>query len=347
MEEEQSVINVVKKTEPAVVSVIITKEVPVYERSPQSSYADPFSSLFDQQYAQRKPAGTQKREIGGGTAFFISPDGLLLTNKHVVNDAKAEYAIFLNDGRTLTATVAARDPLNDIALLKVNGKDFPFIAISKDEPALGQTAIAIGNALAEFRNTVSKGVISGLGRSITAGDPYAGQMEELSRIIQTDAAINQGNSGGPLLNLRGEVLGMNTAVAGSAQNIAFAIPAEDLIRVLDSYRTYGRIVHPYIGVRYVLITKALQEKNTLAYDYGALVIAGQEGDPAVLPGSPAAKAGLKENDIILEVDGIKLTEDTSLQALVLQKNPGDTMNLKIARQGREEMIAVKLEERND
>jgi serine protease Do len=344
--EEQAVIDVVKQTEPAVVSVVISKDVPKMEQYFEDAPIDPFFAPFNLQIPRLRQNGTELRQIGGGTAFFVSSDGLLLTNKHVVSDERAEYTVYLNDGRELKATVAGRDPTNDVALLKVEGSNFPYLRITSEEPTLGQTVIAIGNALAEFRNTVSRGVVSGLQRSIMAGDPYGGQVEQLSRIIQTDAAINQGNSGGPLLNLHGEVLGMNTAVAaGSAQNIAFAIPAEDLARVLKSYQQYKRIVRPYIGIRYTIINDELKAKNNLAYDYGVLVSRGDgQDEPAIIPGSPADKAGIVENDVILEVDGQKLTDETSLQALVQRKMPGDKVRLKIAHQGQEKTVEVTLDE---
>ena len=203
--------------------------------------------------------------------------------------------MLLNDGTKLAATVATRDPGNDIALLKVNGAGFTALPLAEDEPALGQTVIAIGNALGEFRNTVSRGVISGLKRSISAGSSLGGGTEHLESIIQTDAAINNGNSGGPLLDLAGRVVGMNTAVAAGAQNIGFAIPASDLWRAIESYERHGRIVKTYLGIRYTPITEELREQNDIAEEYGVLIMRGETPDePAVLPGSPAQEAGLRE-----------------------------------------------------
>jgi serine protease Do len=347
------IVRTVKSADPAVVSVIISKDVPVVERRGRllpDPFADPF--FFQTPQASQSPStgapATQKQEIGGGTAFFVSADGLLLTNKHVVEDPGAQYTVFLNDGRKLTANVVGRDPVNDIALLKVAGSGFPFIPLTTAaaEPVLGETVVAIGNALGEFRNTVSVGVVSGLERSITAGGLLSGQSEELSNIIQTDAAINEGNSGGPLLDLQGNVVGMNTAVAGDAQNIAFAIPVRDLAVTLQSYQKYGRIVRPYAGIRYAPMTKEYQDKNHLPYDYGVIAIGGGTVDePAVVPGSPADKAGLQEGDIVLEADGKKLTEDVSFSALVQRKQPGDTMQLKVYHKGQEKTVTITLEER--
>ncbi len=342
---QSPVVRTVQAAEPAVVSVIISKDVPVIERSYRES-GDPFLDQFGFQFPQYIERGTELREVGGGTAFFIREDGLLMTNRHVVSDEDAEYTVFLNDGRKLKATVVARDPSNDVALLKVDGSGFPFLRLSDaGEPALGQTVVAIGNALGEFRNTVSVGVVSGLQRSILAGGLLGEDTEELTSIIQTDAAINQGNSGGPLLDLHGNVIGMNTAVAGGAQNIAFAIPASDLMRSVKSYQQYGRIVRPSLGVRYAPVTPDVQKEKNLSVEYGALVIKGdQNNEPAILPGSAADKAGIKEGDVILEADGKKLTPDVSLVSIVQRKLPGDTLTLKILRGGKETDVTVTLEE---
>lgn len=336
-QEETTVVHAVELSEPSVVSVIITKDLPILKRYYEEG---PFGLRFPQ-YRQE---GTQPQEIGGGTAFFVSNDGLLMTNRHVVEDSEASYTVLLNDGTRKEATVLARDPTNDIALLHIDGNGFPALHFSDEKPTLGQTVVAIGNALGEFRNTVSVGVISGLQRSITAGD-RTGTSEQLSSIIQTDAAINPGNSGGPLLTTKGEVIGMNTAVAASAQNIGFAIPVQDLKRVLQSYEQYGRIVRPYIGIRYAPITEEIQKQNNLPYDYGVLVVRGDTAtDLAVIPGSPADKAGIAENDIILEADGQKLTLETSLASIVQHKQPGDAVTLKIYHKGAVKDVTVKIEE---
>lgn len=354
IEQESAVVDTVEHVEDAVVSVVITKDLPVieryFERAPfndsfERFFSDPFFSPFDLQVPRYRERGTERKEVGGGTAFFISSDGLLLTNKHVVDDEEAEYTVILNDGRKLAAEVVTQHPGTDIALLKVEGKDFPYLKLSEEEPKLGQTVIAIGNALAEFRNTVSVGVISGLSRSITAGSVLGGMTEQLDHIIQTDAAINHGNSGGPLLTLRGEVIGMNTAIAGGAQNIGFAIPASDLRNAVKSYEEHGKIIQAYLGVRYIPITEELKEKNKLSNDYGVLIARGETAtDLAVIPGSPADKAGLQENDIILEADGEKLTPEMSLASIVRRKAPGDTLVLKIVSKGKEKDVTVTLEE---
>lgn len=335
-----SVMKTVGSVKDAVVSVTVTRDVPVMER--YQSDDSPFGMFQMPQLRQR---GTRQQEVGGGTAFFVSSDGLLMTNRHVADDDKATYTVLLNDGRKLTAKVVATHPSNDIAFLKVDGGGFPFLEISQAEAQLGQPVIAIGNALGEFRNTVSVGVVSGLGRSITAGSFYGSDAEQLDSIIQTDAAINQGNSGGPLIGDDGTVIGMNTAVATDAQNIGFAIPASDLRSALASYREHGRIVLPYIGVRYMPVTKELKDRNKLDVDYGVLVLRGDTAeDLAVVPGSPADKAGIRENDIILDVDGVKLTEETGLAGIIRRKSAGDQVKLKVLSRGKEREVTVVLEE---
>lgn len=339
--QERAVIAAVREAEPAVVSVIISKDLPVLEQ-----YFEEIPGPFGFQIPRVRQNGTERRDVGGGTAFFVSDNGLLMTNKHVVSDEEADYTVLLNDGRRLDAKVIARDPLTDIALLRVEGSGFPALSLApSDNLVLGQTAIAIGNALAEFRNTVSTGVVSGLQRSITAGSTREGT-ERLSRIIQTDAAINAGNSGGPLLNSRGEVIGMNTAVAVGAQNIGFAIPVQDLRRALKSFADNGRIVRPYIGVRYVPVTQELREEADVRidHDYGVVVLPGDEGEPAVIDGSPAAKAGLREGDLILKVDGEAITLERPLADFIAAHLPGERITLTVDRGGNVLDMEVTLEE---
>jgi serine protease Do len=209
---------------------------------------------------------------------------------------------------------------------------------------IGQTVIAIGNALGEFRNTVSVGVISGLGRTVTASG--GGTAETLEDIIQTDAAINAGNSGGPLLNLKGEVIGMNTAMASGAENIGFALPINKAKKAIEQVKTQGKIVYPFLGVRYVLITDTIQKDNNLGASYGAWITSGDK-EPAVTPESAAETAGLKEGDIILEFNNEKITADNSLAKMIMNYNPGDKITLKILRKGEEKTIEATLGERSE
>lgn len=342
---EATVIDVVKKATPAVVSIVITKDVPILERSFDSFFGDPFSSPFGFQVPQLRQRGTQKQEIGGGSGFIVSADGLIITNRHVVSQTDAEYTVFTNDGTKYEATVVARDPVQDLAVLRIKATNLPFLQFAaSDRLQVGQTVIAIGNALGEFQNTVSVGVVSGLARSITAGDGR-GALEQLSNVIQTDAAINVGNSGGPLLDLHGAVVGVNVAVAQGSENVGFALPGNQARAVVESVQKTGRIVRPFIGVRYIPITPALKEKNKLSVDYGVLVSRGETAqDLAVIPGSPAAKAGIVEGDIILEADGKKLTTDTGLGSIIAGKNVGDRLRLLMLHQGQQKTVEVTLGE---
>ncbi len=349
--QEQQVINVVKKASPAVVSIIVTKDLPILERygggSPFEEFFGPnsdFFSPFEFNIPQYRQKGTQKQEVGGGTGFIVSADGLILTNKHVVSDEEAEYTVLTNEGEKIPAKVLARDPFQDIAIIKIEKSDLPIVSLGDSEKLeIGQTVIVIGNALGEFRNTVSVGVISGLQRNVVASG--GGTSEEIENVIQTDAAINPGNSGGPLLNLRGEVIGINVAMASGAENIGFSIPINVAKKSLNDVKEKGRISYPYLGIRYVPITKEIQEKNNLPYDFGALVQRGEKiGDLAVIPGSPADKAGIQENDIILEMDGKKITEDNPLAKIVQKYKVGDEITLKIWHKGTEKTLKVILEE---
>ena len=351
--QEEAIIDAVKTFSPAVVSIVITKEVPIIEQY----YYNPFPEFGQEfQIPGYRQQGTQKQEVGGGTGFIVSEDGMILTNKHVVLDTEAEYSVLTNDGKNYPAKVLARDPVQDLAVIKIDQEKavnsqgnfsltkFPFVKLGdSDTLQIGQTVIAIGNALGEFRNTVSVGVVSGLGRSITASG--GGLSETIEDVIQTDAAINQGNSGGPLLNLRGEVIGINTAIVQGAQNIGFAIPINKAKRDIEQIKTTGKIVYPYLGVRYVLVTEKIKEDNNLSVDYGAWITKGEKGEEAVTTGSAAEKAGLKENDIILEFNGEKITTDNSLSKVIQKYNPGDKVVLKILKDKEEKLIQVTLEER--
>jgi serine protease Do len=346
--QEYFVVDTVKKTNPAVVSIIISQQVPKYE-----AYVDPnqqnnpFGYLFpgfpgfNLNIPQYRQNGTEKKEIGGGSGFFVSSDGLIVTNKHVVDQTNAEYTVFTNDGKKHEAKVIARDPVLDIALIKIEGIGFPYLSLgNSDSLDVGQSVIAIGNALGEYRNTVSVGVVSGLARSITAGD-NSGNSEVLDHVIQTDAAINPGNSGGPLLNLEGEVIGVNVAIAEDSQNVGFALPINSVKGAINSVKLTGKIIRPYLGVRYVVIDAEMKDKNNLTVDYGVLVKAGATASGlAVIPGSPADKAGIVENDIILEIDGVKLDEKTSLASIIREKNVGQVINLKILHKGTEKMFQL-------
>lgn len=344
---EGLVVEAVKKANPAVVAITISKNVPVGRRYALPS---PFSDFFSLIPPYQNPGqGTQKQDIGGGSGFLVSADGYVVTNRHVVADEEAEYTVFTNDGEKHSAAVVAQDSALDLALLKIEGDNYPYLGFGdSDQLVVGQTAIAIGNALGEFRNTVSVGVISGLSRSIVAGS-LTGQAEALDQVIQTDAAINSGNSGGPLLNLAGEVIGINVAMAsGAAESIGFALPANEVKNAVATVVAGGKIVRPYLGVRYIPVTEQLKTKNNLPFDYGVLVARGQTtADLAVIPGSPADKAGIVENDLILEVDGVKLTAEKPLSSIIRSKKVGDSLALKLWHRGAARNVKVLLEAMGD
>ena len=351
LRQDELIVQVVEQASPAVVSVVATKDVPVIERF----FVDPFGgdALFKQFFGdegsgfripQFRQKGTEKQEVSSGTGFIVSSEGHIITNRHVVLDQEADYTVLLNDGRKKPARVLARDPLQDLAVLKIEGVGYASVRLGDSSKVkIGQTVIAIGNALGEFRNTVSVGVISGLHRTVVAGGAGASR-ETLQELIQTDAAINPGNSGGPLLNLRGEVIGINTAVAHGAENIGFALPINKAKRDLENVKQHGRIIYPFLGVRYRVITKEFAEEKKLGREYGVLLI-GAEGEPAVTPGSPAEKAGLKEGDIILELNAEPIDPDHALASLLEKYQVGQEVALKVFREGKEFAAKVMLEER--
>jgi len=349
VDEQSQVVEVVKKASPAVVSIVATAEIPTFENYFDVPFGVPqgFEEFFG--VPRRRQNGTQEQKIGAGTGFLVSSDGYIITNKHVVNEKDADYTVYLNNeankGEKIKAQVVARDPKNDLAVLKIDKKNLPFLEFSDSgKLQVGQTVITIGYALGEFDNTVSKGVISGLSRSITAGGGFA-RAENLKNLIQTDAAINPGNSGGPMLDIDGNVIGVNVAMA-SAENIGFAILGNEAKDVFEQVRNTGSIKAKetaFLGVRYMIITKDLKTENSLPYEYGALVTRGEkQTDLAVTPGSPADKAGIVENDIILEVDGKKVGERNQLVDLIAGHKPGDEVSLKIYHKGEEKDIKVTL-----
>jgi serine protease Do len=342
--DDQTIVNLVERNATGVVSIVISKDVPKVRNFFQNPF---FLDPFDMRGQEGQGSGsTQKRQIGSGSGFLVSQDGLVVTNKHVVSDTDAEYTVITSDGEEHSAKVLARDPMHDIAVLKIDGNDFPSLDLGdSDQVKVGQTVIAIGNPLGEFANSVTRGIISGVKREVSAGSGF-GQSEHLSDIFQTDAAINPGNSGGPLFNLSGEVVGVNVAMAQGAENIAFALPINQVKRIVEQVQKTGKISTPYIGVRYLILNEAIAKENNLPLDHGALVIRGEKmTDFAVIPGSPADKAGIVENDILLSIDGMKIDEKHQLANLISEKNVGDEVTLEVWHKGETKKVQVKLEER--
>lgn len=321
VEESNAIIDAANKVSPAVVSIKQKRTV---------------QDIF----------GQTVEEEAAGTGFIITNDGLILTNKHVVSDAGSTYTVIMADGTTYDAKVQSSDPFQDLAVVKIDAKNLPVVELGdSDQLKVGQWVVAIGNALGRFENSVTAGVVSARNRKIEASDENGSNSESMDGMIQTDAAINAGNSGGPLINLKGQVIGINTAVASDAQSVGFAIPINDAKSAIDSIKKTGRIVRPYLGVRYVPITKDIAKEANLPVDYGALIKGGTSiTELAVIPGSPADKAGLVENDIILEVNGEKIDQNNSLIKLIQQYKVGDEVELKVQSKGKEKTAKVKLEE---
>lgn len=313
LEEGSAFIDTTNKVKPAVVSI-----------SSEITIEDFFGRVVSQQ--------------GGGTGFIITADGLIVTNKHVVSDDGAKYTVFLNDGRSFEAKVLARDPFNDLAVIKIEERGLPTVELGdSDNLKVGQWVVAIGNALGQFENSVTVGVVSAKERTIEVENG-----ERLEGLLQTDAAINQGNSGGPLVNLKGQVVGINTAVAakGFAEGIGFAIPINTVKTAIDQVVVSGKIVRPYIGIRYIPVTKDVAERFDLSSDHGVWLATRN----SILAGSPAEKADLMQNDIIVEFDGKEINENQTLAKLLLKFKPGDTVTLTVLRSAKQEKIELTLSE---
>ena len=315
--EGEVVAQIAKDVSPSVVSIVV-------ESTRQTSFFGPVE------------------QEGAGTGIIISKDGYVLTNKHVIGESATKVNVVANDGTTYEdVRVVGRDPVNDIAFLKIQNVDNLTPAKLGDSSNLvvGSRVVAIGNALGQFQATVTSGIISGVNRSVLAGDETSS--EQLSNLIQTDAAINPGNSGGPLVSITGEVIGINTAVSQGAEGIGFAIPINEARGLIRGVLETGSIERAYLGVRYVMLSPEIAKYYELEQTNGAYIISGSEGS-AVASGSPADKAGLKEGDIITKVNGVTLDASTSLVSELSQFAPDDSVKLTILRDGREQTITVTL-----
>jgi serine protease Do len=323
VQEGEVIANVAEEVGPSVVSIVTSQQ----------------SSVNSAYY------GTRTRTTqAAGTGLIIDSNGLILTNKHVVAEGITKLEVVTSDGtRYEDVDVIGRDSLNDLAILKVKDpKNFKAAQLAdSDNVRTGQKVIAIGNALGQFQNTVTSGIISGLGRPVEAGDESGSATEQLTNLFQTDAAINSGNSGGPLLNYNGEVIGINTAIAADAQNIGFAIPINEAKGIIETVKTTGKLTRAYLGVQYVMLTADSAKELKLSVSQGAY-ISTDEG--SVVSGSPADKAGLKGGDVIVKVGAIKLTDSVSLASAVGRNKVGDTVELTVLRSGKEQKIKVTLSE---
>lgn len=299
-------------------------------------------TFFGAQSVQQKSAGT---------GIILDSNGTIITNRHVIPAGTSSVTVTLNDGTVLpNVDVIGRTGDNDsldVAFLKVKDKKGKELKAAKlgdsSKIAVGHKVIAIGNALGQFQNTVTTGVLSGYGRSVEAGDANDSATETLQNLFQTDASINQGNSGGPLLNINGEVIGINTAVAGNAENIGFAIPINDVKGLITGVLKEGKLLRPYLGVRYVSITDEYAYQFNLPVKRGAYIIPSTGGEPSILSDSPADKAGLQEKDIITKVNNDKIDEKNSLNSVLGKHTVGEKVTLTIQRDNKEQTIDVTLE----
>ena len=327
----EPVVDIVDQTSPAVVTVSIKKQQTTRQFSPFDMFG----------FGIQVPRGeTQTEEIQQdiGTGFVIDGGaGLIVTNKHVISDADAEYLVVDKDGNEYAVEKMYRDPVNDIGMVQISNKSLPSLSLGdSDQLKVGQSVVAIGTALGEFRQTVTTGVISGLGRGITAGDRFGAETEELDNVIQTDAAINPGNSGGPLLNASGEVIGVNVAVAGGAENIGFAIPINIIKESLNNFKETGSFDRPMLGVQYSIIPSRTAIMNDLPQ--GAYVI-------DVVPNSSAADAGLQAEDVITKFDGQDLGDEGSdLASLINKKKIGDQVQVEYWRDGEKQTVTVTMKQ---
>jgi serine protease Do len=346
MRQISPIVEIAKRVCPAVITIVVSRDLPKAE----SFYSFPFGGkeyIMPSPTTGGKKGKTEKTQIGGGSGFIISPNGYILTSNHVVADSTADYTVILDPKHKYPAKVLSRNPINDIAVLKIEGKGLPHIEMANsDKVELGEEVVAVGNALGEFHDTLSAGIVSGLSRFITAFGGIDHQMQNLRGLIQTDAAINPGNSGGPLVNMETKVIGINTAMIMGAQNIGFAIPINYAKKDLNEVKKYGKIIIPFLGVKYVLISKEMAEANKLPIHNGALVVREALGESPVVKGSAADVAGIKEFDIILECNGEKITIKNPLANIMQKCKIGQETSFKILRDKKEIMLKAKLEEKD-
>ncbi len=325
--ESQLISSIAKDVGPSVVSITVTS---------QSAQQDFFG--FSQPVQQKS----------AGTGVILNAEGVIMTNRHVVPDGSGSVTVVLSDGTKLDKVdvigrTSESDSL-DVAFLKITDKKGKTLVPAKlgdsSKMQVGDKVVAIGNALGQFQNTVTSGIVSGYGRSVVAGDQSGASTETLQNLFQTDAAINEGNSGGPLVNTSSEVIGLNTAIAGDAQNIGFAIPINDIKGLISSVLSKGKLERPYLGVRYVSITDDYAYQYNLPAKRGAYIVPGVG---AIVSGSPAEKAGLKEKDIITKIDNTAIDENNSLTSILGRHSVGDNVTLTVLRDGKEQKITAKLE----
>jgi len=331
---------IIKKTLPAVVSITVSKYLTVFEKT------FGYSPLGLKDFLMI-PKGKRMVKVGGGSGFIINSSGIILTNRHVVNDPAAEYLVVLNNGKKYKTEILAKDPIDDVAVLKINAKNLPTVKLGDSSKLeLGESVIAIGNTLGTFRNTVSAGIVSGLSRQINATNNSNQEVQQLRGLIQTDAAVNPGNSGGPLINMEGKAIGINAAMVFEAENVGFALPINAAKRDIKDLKKFGKIRRPFLGIRYISLDEDFQQKHNLSLNHGALV-ASETGPntPAIIPGSPAKVSGVKEGDIILAAEKEIISKENSLENILQKFKIGQSISLKILRHNKTISLKIKIGER--
>ncbi|MFH1509304.1 MAG: trypsin-like peptidase domain-containing protein [bacterium] len=289
--------------------------------------------------------GQTINQQASGTGFIITSDGLILTNRHVVSATDATYTVITSAGKKFTVTKVIRDTINDLAFLEIEASTLPVLELGNSSALeVGQTVVAIGNALGNYQNTVTKGIVSGLDRNIYAGGSFASQSEQLEGVIQTDASINPGNSGGPLLDLSGRVVGINTAVDSSGQLIGFALPIDDAKKAIDSVIAGGKILRPFLGIRYIPLTPEFASLNDLPSDHGILIYSDDVRISAVVEDSPAAEAKLRSGDIITQIDDYEIGKTSSFSKIMQNFDPQDEVILKVIREDNNFSLKIVLAE---
>ena len=348
MSTKNQLVPVIKKVLPATVTIVISKNFREVQKEAIKNLP-----LF--MWPKAKGLKIPKEEIdehgmvkiGSGSGFIVDSDGIVVSNRHVVGDISNRYTVVTTDSRKFEAKVIARDPISDIAILKIvdSGK-FPTLSLGDSSKIeLGETVLATGNALGIFQNTVSSGIISGLSRSIAAQVDSKSPLQEIHGLIQTDAAINPGNSGGPLVNLKAQVIGINVAIIFGAQNIGFALPINTVKKDLEDIKKYGRIRRPFLGVQYVNVNPDIKSRFKLSIDHGAMVMTDKPYGSAVIPKSPADIAGIKEKDVILECNDQKISDEKTITDCLESCSVGDVIKLKVLRKNREFETKAVLQER--
>ncbi len=313
--EENAVISVVDTVSPSVVAIGVTQRT-----------VDPFNPY----------ALPQSQSSTIGTGFVVSDKGIIVTNKHVVSEANTKYTVITKDNQKYDVQKIYKDPILDLAIVQISGSNLKSLELGdSSQLKVGQTAIAIGNALGRFTNTVTTGIVSGLGRNLTAGDPFGASQESLDDLIQTDAAINPGNSGGPLLNSSGQVIGVDVATTEGAQNIGFAIPINAVKADVNEFITTGSVSKPGLGVRYRFITRDLALLNEVPQ--GAYV-------NDLVTGGSAEKAGVQAGDIITKINSQTIDSSTKISDIISKLKVGDRVTLEIWRNNNTQTINATLEE---